>query len=502
MVDPPPERSAAAATDEGPTSGLRPTVPLPVVGEGDQPGGHVRLFGTHMFFRLWLAQVVSALGDWLGFLAITILAARVGGGSGASAVGLVMTARILPGFFLAPVAGVMIDRWDRKRVMVACDVGRAAVLAVLPFVDTVLGLVVASLVLEIGTLLWSPAKEASVPTLVPTERLTSANSLALAAAYGTFPVAAALFALLAKVAEWLGGIEAFDQLKVNQESLAFYVDVVTFLISAVMISTLRLPKQRRVTAKLPGRRIDWTGTFHELAEGWHFIVLSPVVRAVNVGLATGLIGGGMVVPLGSVFSIVVLGAGPAGYGVFITALGLGVALGVLGLSLGQKRLPKARVFTLPLFAAWGSLICAAIMTTLAPAALLFAVLGVCAGAVYVLGFTLLHENVEDELRGRIFAALYTVVRLCLLVAFAVGPFLSELLDRLSRNLFDDRRVELVGVEVFLPGVRLTLWLAGLIILAAGGLAASSLRAGLLRSTARTGAPDMPDGSPQPAGDLT
>ena len=71
------------------------------------------------------------------------------------------------------------------------------------------------------------------------------------------------------------------------------------------------------------------------------------------------------------------------------------------------------------------------MSSLGLASLFVGVLGVGAGSVYVLGFTLLHENVDDELRGRIFSALYTLVRFCVLLAFAVGPFLSGLLDRLS-----------------------------------------------------------------------
>ena len=100
------------------------------------------------------------------------------------------------------------------------------------------------------------------------------------------------------------------------------------------------------------------------------------------------------------------------------------------------------------------------MSWLSIALLRSAVLGVCAGSVYVLGFTLLHENVDDELRGRIFSALYTLVRLCVLLAFAVGPLLSGLLDKPSEALLDDSRFEIGGVSVFVPGVRLTLWLAG------------------------------------------
>jgi dTMP kinase len=460
-----------------------PIVPIPALLDEsvERPADvalHVRLFGSHAFFRLWIAQVVSALGDWLGFLAITILAASLGSGSGGAAVGLVMSARIIPGFFLAPVAGVVVDRWDRKKIMITCDLVRAGVICTLPFVHNVLGLVLASLVLEICTLCWSPAKEASVPNLVPHDRLTSANSLSLAAAYGTFPVAAVLFALLAQLAKWLGSVDALDFLKTDQTALAFYVDATTFLVSAFMISTLALPEAARRSRKKNGdKRIDFAQTFHELKEGWHYIFVNPIVRSVNLGLATGLMGGGMVVPLGSIFATDVLGAGAAGYGVFITALGFGVAAGVLLLSVTQRRLPKVRIFELSIFVAAGSLFYSACMSTLPLALVGVFTLGVCAGSVYVVGFTLLHENVDDELRGRIFSALYTLVRLCLLIAFALGPFLSELLDSISRALFTDRTVTLPGGhELFLPGVRLTLWLASLIIFIAGLIVVRSMGA--------------------------
>lgn len=444
-------------------------------GAGDKPGLHVRMFGSQQFFHLWLTQVASATGDWLGFLAIAALATRISPGSPEAAVGLVMSARIVPGLFLGAASGVIADRFDRKRVMVTCDIGRAAVLVTLPFVDTVFGLVIASLVLECFTLLWAPAKEASVPNLVPPDHLTTANSLSLVAAYGTMPVAAGLFALLAELSDALGRIDAFDALRTNKEGIAFYVDAATFLFSAFMISRLRLPARDRPKSQ-SGRRLDFGQAFHELKEGWQFIFINPVVRAVNVGLATGLIGGGMLVPLGPVFSDRILDAGPEGFGLFIFALGCGVALGVVFISVFQKRLPKAPVFTASLFVAGASLIAAASMWDIRFAAFFVAILGMCAGSVYVLGFTLLHESVDDELRGRIFGALYILVRFCVLLAFAVGPLLSDLLDRLSDSLFD-RQISPLGLDIFVPGVRLTLWLAALVIMAAGVLALMSLRAG-------------------------
>jgi MFS family permease len=206
---------------------------------------------------------------------------------------------------------------------------------------------------------------------------------------------------------------------------------------------------------------------------------------VNLGLAVGLVGGGMVVPLGSVFSIEVLGAGAAGYGVFITALGFGVAIGVVLISVTQTRLPKPQIFILSLLIAGGSLLLAACMSSLTTAVLCVGVLGVSAGSVYVLGFTLLQENTSDELRGRIFSALYSLVRLCLILAFAVGPFLSDLLNRIvAARLSDCTKRKLCtahfpgGFHVDLPGVRVTLWLAGLIVLGGGMLAALSLRRGM------------------------
>jgi dTMP kinase len=441
----------------------------------ERPGFAVRMFGSREFMRLWITQVSSATGDWLGFLAIAALATRIGAGSPAAAVGVVMAARIAPGFFLGAASGVIADRFDRKRVMVVCDIGRAGVLVALPFVDSVFGLVVASLVLEVFTLLWTPAKEASVPNLVPADRLTTANSLSLAAAYGTVPVAAGIFAVLSKVAEGIGDSGVADALRISQQGLAFYVDAATFLFSAAVIARLPLPGREKPTdAEATGKRIDWGRAFSELKEGWQFIFVTPAVRAVNVGLATGLIGGGMLVPLGPVFSNEVLGSGDDGFGFFIFALGVGVAIGVVILSIFQKRLPKPEVFAGSVFVAGIALLGAASMSTLLPAALFVTLVGVCAGSVYVLGFTILHESVDDDLRGRIFGALYILIRFCVLLAFAVGPLLADLLDRLSNSLVD-RELSFLGVEVAVPGVRLTLWLAGLIIMSAGVLAVRSLR---------------------------
>jgi dTMP kinase len=151
-----------------------------------------------------------------------------------------------------------------------------------------------------------------------------------------------------------------------------------------------------------------------------------------------------------------------------------VAIGVVTVSALQKRLPRERFFPMTALGAGACMVAGASMSSLAPAMLFVAGMGMCAGAGYVVGFTILHETVTDEMRGRVFAALYTLVRLCLIIALAVAPFLSGVLDGLSSK-FLDRTIAIGTFDVSVPGVRLTLWLGGVIILVAGLLATRIMR---------------------------
>jgi dTMP kinase len=456
--------------------------------EAGLPPAFWRVFGSRSFFKLWIAQVVSSLGDWIGIIAILAIAARVSGGSGA-AVSLVMVARVVPGFFLATVGGVIVDRFDRKRVMVACDIGRGALLALLPFVDNLLGLVVVSFALEILSLLWGPAKDASIPNLVDTKQLTSANSLGLFAAFGTFPVASLVFALLSYAAAGLSGFAAFSSLDVDREFLALWVDGVTFLVSAAIIWRLPIP---RTTLHRQGERVDWTATLRDISEGLGFIRHNRVVRGVIIGIGVGIIGGGAMIPLGPVFSQDVLGGGSAAFGLLMTALGFGAALGVVTLVAVQKRIPRETVFEFAVMATGLALIGAATTSSTLPAVLLVGVVGACAGTSYVTGFTVLQENVRDELRGRTFATLYTVIRLCLLISLTISPLWSDFWDRVSDAVFTDRAVELSGATYALPGVRFALWGGGLIAFFAGFVSWRAVRRARRREQDRVASPAVPE----------
>ena len=444
-----------------------------------EPGTFSVLRGK--FFRLFVAQFSSSLGDWTGLVAILFLAQKVSKNSG-TAIGLVMTARMLPGFVLAPVGGALIDRWDRRTVMVTCDIGRAGLLALLPFFHNLFELVLISFLIEILTLMWSPAKDASVPNLVDQDQLASANSLGLVAAYATFPLGAGLYAALAGLSSWLGHFHALHVLNANQSSLAIWADGGTFLLSAWLIRHLDLPEADRHAPQ----RIDWGSTYRDIVDGLQFIRTDPMVRGVMIGLAGGLLGGGAVIPLGSLLSTQVLGGGASSFGLLIVALGVGAAIGVLTLLWLQRRLPRATVFWVAIVACGASIIAAASFSSLAPAMVAGAFVGATAGTGYVTGFTVLQENVVDEMRGRIFATLYTIVRVCLLLSLTLSPFIANLLGNIAKHITHNQ-VTLGTVHVDLPGVRLALWLGGLITVFSG-LAARMLMRRMRASSAVDGTP--------------
>jgi dTMP kinase len=424
-----------------------------------------RVFGTGSFFRLWLSQVFSSLGDWIGLLAILAIANTVSK-SNAAALSLVMVARMLPGFLLAPLVGALVDRLDRKRVMVFSDLGRAALLALVPFFDFLIGLVVASFVLELLALFRGPATAATVPNLVPEENLAGANSLSLVAAFGTFPLGALVFAGLAGLAQWLGGFDALDVLDLNRESIALYFDSAAFIASAVITMSIAIPKNHLRSTE----RIKVTQTIRDIKEGLQFIAGHELVRGVIYGLAGGLLGGGMMIPLGPVFSTEVLLEGTSGFGLLMFSLGLGAAIGVITLVLLQKRAPMETVFWLAVVGTGAGIIVAATFSALVAAMFVTVFVGAAAGTGYVSGFTLLQRYSYDEVRGRTFAALYTLIRVCLLFSLTVTPLLASAFDELSRWLLSDKAIEVGGQSIGLPGVRLALWLGGAITVVAGFLA--------------------------------
>src|SRR3954471_3629431 len=157
----------------------------------DSQGGLRALFRLHGFRRLFAGQAVSGLGDWVATLALIALAFSIT--KSQTAVAVVLILRLIPPIFAAPVGGVLADRLDRRLVMVTCDLLRAALIVLVPFVG-IAGLYVIAFVHECFSLVFLPARDASVPLLVDDHsQLELANGLILASSFGSIPLAAATF---------------------------------------------------------------------------------------------------------------------------------------------------------------------------------------------------------------------------------------------------------------------------------------------------------------------
>jgi dTMP kinase len=410
---------------------------------------------------LWWASAASSLGDWVTFFATLVLANEIGG---SSAVLVPLVSRLVPGLLFGALSGVIADRMDRKRVMVISDVGRGVVVLALIFVMDLVALAAVSVVLEVLTMIRQPAREAAMPTLVDESDLVNANSLSLAAAYGTAPIGSAVWFGLAAIYVANGPFGFIT----NGPGLAFALDAVTFTISGLIVATIAIPKPTLLVETSDSDRFDWRQPFRDLVEGFVFVTHSPTVRRVVIGMAMALFGGGALLPLGENFASEVLGAGETGFGILVTALGIGVGLGMLGVAVfSSERTRHDLTYAVGLTITGLAVGLAAVAITIWGAAGWILIAGIATGFTYVMGFTHLHEVVDDTLRGRTFAALFTLVRTAMLVAFTLAVLIAEALH----GRFD---------EPFENGVRNVFMLAGALILVTGMLSIFGMRKSLIQ----------------------
>ncbi|HEU5155818.1 MAG TPA: dTMP kinase [Streptosporangiaceae bacterium] len=368
------------------------------------------------FRRLWVALSLSSLGDWLSILALTALARALADGSNyqaeSYAIGGVLVVKLLPAVVLGPLAGAVADRFDRRRTMVVADVLRFGLFLSIPLVGRLDWLLVATFLVECVTLFWIPAKEATVPNLVPKDRLEQANQLSLLTTYGSAPVAAGLFSAVSLVA---GAVISGAQ---EQANVALYFNAATFLISAITIFTLReIPVRDR------GQRISVPSIPKQIIEGWRFVGSTPVVRGLVIGIIGAFAAGGVVIGVARVY-VGALQGGDAAYGVVFGAVFLGMAFGMF---LGPRMLrdfSRRRLFGLSIVGAAIALVLISAIHNLVIVVFLTALLGGGAGIAWVTGYTLVGLEVDDDLRGRTFAFLQSLVRVVLLLVLVAAPLVS------------------------------------------------------------------------------
>jgi dTMP kinase len=400
-------------------------------------GGRNGALSIRPFRRLWIALSLSSLGDWLSLLALTALAGELTERHGFvqqnAAVGGVWLTSLLPALVLGPLAGAVADRFDRRMNMIVGDIVRALLYLSIPLnlrlhlVDELTWMYTVQFLASSASLFWTPAKDASVPNLVPADRLEQANQLSLLTTYGTAPVAGLLFAVLALVTRALGSLTHY--FTTNPVNLAIYFNAATFIVSAITVFLLREIPRRQAAGQISSPSVA-----KAIWEGWRFLGKTQVVRGIVIGMIGAFAAGGVVVGLGPAYVRNTLHGGNAGWGVVFSGIFVGLAAGMfLGLRI-LRGFSRRRLFGVAITSAAVPLALIGLIPNLVVAIVLVVALGACAGIAYVTGYTIVGLEVDDNTRGRTFAFLQSAIRVILFAVIAIAPSLAAGITALVHGL--------------------------------------------------------------------
>lgn len=404
--------------------------------EMTQPAGYIELLrGNRSFRQVWLGQVVSQMGDWFDTIALlTILLRLTGSGR---AVGLLLVARFLPSFLLGSLSGVVADRFNRRSIMIVSDLLRALVVLGFLFVRHAdqLWIIYVLTVLQLGlSTFFEPAKTAIIPSIVSERELVAANTISSVTWSAMLTIGAAIGGV---VNGWFG------------TDVAFILDALTYLLSAALIASVRIPKRspREKNKLTVGRVLGITQTI----EGARYVKdRSRLLALLLVKPAWGL--GGGILTLLAVFGEKIFPLGKdasTGIGVLFAARGIGTAVGpIVARRISGEGKKSMQVWIGIAFLIGGVFYIAFGWSKSFVVALIVLGLAHTGGSIlWVFSTVLLQRGVEDRFRGRVFAAELALLTLTMAISnYATG----ELLDRFGLS---PRTVAIgIGALFLLPGV--------------------------------------------------
>jgi dTMP kinase len=372
------------------------------------------------FRRLWIALSLSSLGDWLSILALLTLAPSVTHGGNlakTSSVSGVWVVTLLPALLLGPIAGALADRLDRRVTLIVGDVIRGLLFISIPLFPNLTWIFVAKFLAGIASQFWNPAAAASIPNLVPKEKLERANQLSQLMTYGTAPLAALLLVVLGWVATALS--HAVPIFHTNKVDLALFFNGASYFVSAITVYFLYQIGKREHSG-----RISVPSTAKAIWEGWRFIRHTPVVRGLVIGMLGAFCAAGVVIGLASSYIQNTLKGGPAGFSLVFAMILVGLAVGMGFGSRPFGDFSRRRLFGVTLTASAVPLAMIALIPNLVVVTVLVFLVGVISGTAYPTGFTIVGLEVDDDTRGRVFAFFLSTIQAILLAVIAVAGFIA------------------------------------------------------------------------------
>jgi MFS family permease len=383
------------------------------------------------FRFLWFGQLVSQLGDWFNTVAVYALLYELT--HSATAVAGMMVVQFLPMAIVGPMAGVFVDRYDRRRIMIGADLTRGAAILGLLFADTTstVWIAYAAVGLSVAaTGFFEPARSSAIPMIVDRGDLVAANALSTASWSAMLAIGASLGGLVTAVA----GRDA-----------AFLINSLSFFLSAAFIWQVRIP------GRTAGQR---HGGLTELVEGLAYMRAHPAVGSVALVKGGWSIAGGALLLL-TVFGerIFPIGGSPAaGIGVLYGARGVGAAAGALLVNRLVGRDPQRlrRLIAPAYFAAGTAYATLAVAPNIWSAAVTVVIAHIFGSLLWVASSVMLQLSVPDRFRGRVFAAeLFGVTMMQATISFGTAVLVeSAHIDARVMALW-------IGAALWLPGL---IWL--------------------------------------------
>jgi dTMP kinase len=388
--------------------------PKPIPERGLALSGFKSVFAIPDFRRLFWGQAVSALGDWVGTLAFIAAAQFLAPDQPAAVVG-VLILRLVPSFFATPIGGVLSDRIDRKRIMIWSDVARFAILMLTPFFRHLWALYMFAFMHECFSLVFLPARDASLPNLVGSERLEPANALVMGSSFAGIPLSGPAFALLAYAA--VHNKALLPSALHEPYAFAFAFDAVTFLVSAAMIMRISLPALRSELESEP--------FWHSLRDGARYIKGSPLHLGLAYAVSLGMLGGGVLFALGIGYIKNTLHGSEVEFGWLMGIFGGGM---VAGFVVSQVKSERGRAWMIrgALLAMGSVLIFMAVFPWLWIAYLMALVFGTSFSVSLILAMSAVQSRTPDAKRGRVMAFVHMLVRGALILGGAASGIVGQI----------------------------------------------------------------------------
>jgi DHA3 family macrolide efflux protein-like MFS transporter len=421
------------------------------------------VFKRRDFSLLWLAQLISTAGSSLTDLAAGIWVYQETGS--ALAVGLTLMATAVPSLFVGLLAGVYVDRHDRKRIMIATCLIQAVIVAIIALtvqIDSVIGLY-ALLLLNAGVKqFFDPAHDSLIPEMASDEELSAANAYLSIASFGSTAIGFALAGLLASTV----GV-----------TLAFVIDAVTFVVAAGLIAlmgTYKMPE--------PDEDASVAVIVANLKSGMSVLFNTPIIRSLFVVGAFMFVAFGLWNVLLLPFSIRELGATEFEYGLQEGLTSVGFVVGSLLMARFSRLLPEPAWIVVSLVGMGVTGIAYALSTEIGPAIFFVSLSGLLQPPSSVSRSVLLQRHTPREMRGRVFSAFYVMRDVIFLIGMA-GAGLADVVD----------------IRLMIIFASVLLFVSAAFTLVAPGLGISTWRAASARlSAAMEGAPALATVPSRPA----